>query len=184
MIVVLLVVGANAINSQAQVALGIKGGVNLASQKVEAGGESDSNNGTSFHVGGYANFGLSDALSLQPELLYNSIDIDDERLNYLSIPVMLQYGFLDNKFNIQAGPQLGLLLSTDPSAYKDEDIFKGTDFTLNLGAGANFGKIGVTARYGIGLANIAGSDLTDAIDDYKIKLNNFQISVSYKLIGD
>lgn len=168
----------------AQLKGGLKAGVNLASAKTEVGSESDSEGGTSFHIGAYANFALSDALSLQPELLYNSIDIDGDKLNYLSVPVMFQYGFSDNKFNVQAGPQLGLLLSTDPSEYKDEDFIAGTDFTLNLGAGAQFGKFGVTARYGIGLANIAGDAIKDAIDDYSLKLSNFQISVQYQLIGD
>ena len=168
----------------AQLKGGLKAGVNLATLKSEAGSESDSEGGTAFHIGAYANFALSEALSLQPELLYNAFDINDVKINYLSIPVMFQYGFSDNKFNVQAGPQLGLLLSTDPSEYKDEDGLTGTDFTLNLGAGANFGKFGVTARYGIGLANIAGSAFTDAIDDFSMKMNNFQISLQYQLIGD
>ncbi|HEU5292377.1 MAG TPA: porin family protein [Cyclobacteriaceae bacterium] len=168
----------------AQLSGGLKAGLNLASLKQEAGGESDSEGGTSFHIGAFANFGLSDALQLQPELLYNSIDIDGDKLNYISIPVMFLYGFSDNKFNVQAGPEIGLLMGTDPSEIKDEDFVTGTNFTLNLGAGANFGKFGVTARYGIGLANIAGDYLTDLSDDYKMKLSNFQISVQYRLIGE
>lgn len=168
----------------AQMSGGLKAGVNLASMKQEAGGDSDSEGGTSFHIGAYGTFGLSDALSLQPELLYNSIDIDGDKLNYLSVPVMFKYGFSDNKFNIQAGPEIGLLLSTDPSEIKDDDIVTGTNFSLNLGAGANFGKLNVTARYCIGLSNIAGDALTDLIDDYSIKVSNFQISVGYQLFGE
>jgi hypothetical protein len=169
----------------AQVSGGLKAGLNLASQKYKIDSESESYNGTGFHVGGYVNFGLTESLSLQPELLYNSLKIsddgDDLTMNYISIPVMFKYGFADNKFNIQAGPQLGLLMSTDPSEYKDEDGIKGTDFTFNLGAGADLGKFNITARYGIGLANVAG----DAFEglDLSIKNSNLQLSLGYTLFG-
>ncbi|MFZ2907228.1 MAG: acyloxyacyl hydrolase [Cyclobacteriaceae bacterium] len=170
--------------ASAQLSGGLKAGVNLASLKSEAGGQDESENGTSFHIGAYANFGLSDALSLQPELLYNSIDIDGDKLNYISVPVMFLYGFSDNKFNVQAGPEIGLLMGTDPEELKSQDFVTGTNFTLNVGAGANFGKFNVTARYGIGLSNIAGDALKDLSDDYKAKISNFQISLGYKLFGE
>jgi len=173
----------------AQLSGGLKAGLNLGNQKWELGSDSESYSGTSFHIGGYVTLPLGDALSLQPELLYNSLKVDaggdDLTLSYLSIPVMFQYGFADNKFNVQAGPQLGLLLSSDPSEFKDEDGVTGTDFSLGLGAGANFGKLNVTARYCIGLSNIAGDALKDAFgDDFSIKNNNFQLSVGYKLFGE
>jgi len=178
--------------ASAQFKGGLKAGVNLSSSKWEAGDGafSESYSGTSFHVGAYGNFALSDAISIQPELLYNNIvhgtkaDFgDDITTTYLSIPVMFVYGFADNKFNVQAGPQLGILLSTDPSEIKDDDGVTGTDFSLNFGAGANFGKFNLTARYCLGLSNIAGSAFTDLVDDFSIKNNNFQISVGYQLFG-
>ena len=173
----------------AQLNGGIKAGLNFGSQKWELGSDSESYSGTGFHIGGYLTFGLSDALSLQPELLYNAIKVDaggdDLTLSYLTVPVMFQYGFAENKFNVQAGPSLGLLLSSDPSEFKDNDGVTGTDFSLALGAGANFGKLNVTARYSIGLANIAGDALVDSFgDDFSIKNNNFQLSVGYKLFGE
>lgn len=77
----------------AQIKGGLKAGLNMATLKVDVEGfGSDSENGTSFHFGAYANFGLSDAISVQPELLYNSLKVsdsgDDFTMNYLSIPVM------------------------------------------------------------------------------------------------
>jgi hypothetical protein len=173
-----------ALSASAQMSGGLKAGVNLTSQKWEFDGESETISGTGFHIGAYANFALGDALSLQPELLYNSLKVSEDgtdlTFNYLSIPVMFVYGFSDNQFNIQAGPQLGLLLSTDPSEFKDNDGVTGTDFGINLGAGASFGKINITARYCMGLGNIAG----DALNDFTIKNNVFQISLGVKLFGD
>lgn len=179
-----------AIAASAQFKGGIKAGINMLSQKYSVPGESETYNGTSFHAGLYGNYAFSDAFSIQPELLYNSLkaDVEDEDLtsNYLSIPVMFVYGFADNMFNVQAGPQIGFLLSTDPSEAKDEDYMTGTDFTLNLGAGANFKKFNITVRYGIGLSNISG-DLWKEIlstDEMDIKNNVFQVSLGYQLFGE
>lgn len=164
----------------AQIKGGLKAGLNMATLKVDVEGfGSDSENGTSFHFGAYANFGLSDAISVQPELLYNSLKVsdsgDDFTMNYLSIPVMFQYSIAE-KFNIQAGPQIGLLMSTDPSDAKDG--MKGTDLSLNVGAGANFGKLNATLRYCLGLANTAD------VDGIEFKNNVFQISLGYQLFGN
>jgi hypothetical protein len=183
----LLVVSFAGASAFAQISGGIKAGVNFANQEWSAGSVSIDAGGTSFHIGGYLNYALNDAMSLQPEILYNSLKFgfeddfgDDITANYLSIPVMFMYGFADNKFNVQAGPQIGLLLSTDPSEYKDDDGYSGTDFTFNLGAGANFGKFNLTARYGIGLSDVAG----DALDGIEVKNSNFQFSVGFKLFGE
>lgn len=176
--------------SFAQLSGGLKLGANFSTQKWEAGGEDEKGSGTGFHIGGYVNFALSEAISIQPELLYNSLKFDgddfagdDITANYLSIPVLFVYGFADNKFNVQAGPQLGLLLSTDPSEYKDEDVYKGTDFSFALGAGANFGKLNAAIRYNLGLSDIAGDALNDFIDGISVKNNVIQLSVGYRLFG-
>lgn len=164
----------------AQLKGGLKAGLNMSTLKVDVEGfGSDSENGTSFHFGAYANFGLSDAVSIQPELLYNSLKAsdngDDVTFNYLSIPVMFQYSIAE-KFNLQAGPQIGLLMGTDPSELKDG--MKGTDLSLNVGAGASFGKLNATLRYCLGLAN------TSDVDGIEFKNNVFQISLGYQLFGE
>jgi hypothetical protein len=162
--------------ASAQFKGGLKAGVNMSKISTDIDGlGSDSENGTSFHVGAYGIFSLSDALAVQPELLYNSIKGSDSEttVNFLSIPVMVTYTFAE-KFNVQVGPQYGFVLSSDPSEAKDD--LKG-DFTLNLGAGASFGKFNVTARYGIGLSNIVD------VEGIETKINNFQISLGYQLFG-
>lgn len=184
----ILVVAMIAFTASAQISGGLKAGVNLTTQKWEFSGSSESESGSSFHFGGYLNLSLSDAISIQPELLYNSLKISDADFdittNYLSVPVMFVYGFADNKFNVQVGPQIGFLLSTDPSEIKDADAYKGTDLTLNIGAGASFGKLNITARYGIGLSDI-NDKWGDIIEesDLTIKNTNIQISLGYRLFG-
>jgi hypothetical protein len=184
-------------SSYAQVSGGLKGGVNLTNQKwkVEFDGESSSTGfeGTSFHVGGYLNYKLSEVVSFQPELVYNNYNIDledpdagDLKMNYLSLPLIFGYGFDQDKFILQAGPQLSYLISTDPSEFKDEDAINAFDFSLNIGGQVNFNKFNISVRYAIGLANIVGSELEDQLGDIdlSIKNNNLQFSVGYRLFGE
>ena len=188
-----------AYGANAQVSGGIKGGVNLTNQKweVKFQGQSGSQkfSGTSFHVGGYLQYGLGGSASLQPELLYNSLKVDldgtETTLNYVSVPVMFGYGFDDNRLVLQAGPQLGVLLSTDPSELKDEDAYKGIDFSFNFGALVNFNKFNLSVRYALGLTSITGDELEDELEsavggdvDLSIKNNNLQFSVGYRLFGN
>src|SRR6187549_3858330 len=95
----------------AQISVGAKAGVNLANVN---GDVDNTDMKVGFHVGGYVNVAFSDALSLQPELLFNSVGYKytvsngfDEadvtsNLNYISIPVSLMYSF--GPVNLHAGP--------------------------------------------------------------------------------
>ncbi|RAV98126.1 porin family protein [Pseudochryseolinea flava] len=176
---------------------GLKAGLNLAN----FGGDDveDAEIRPSFHVGGYLNLAFSDALSLQPELLFNSVgtkgSYEDEilgvpveveetvKLSYISIPINLVYSF--GPVNIHAGPQFGFLLSAK-SEYEingssdEEDVkeaYKGMDIGVGVGLGAHFGKLNATARYNLGLSSIADDD------DADVKSNVIQISLGYRLFG-
>lgn len=170
----------------AQMSGGAKAGLNLANIGGDDAGDTDMRVG--FHVGGYLNFGISDAFSIQPELLFNSVgtkftDGDGDvsyALNYISVPVMFKYNVTET-FNIQAGPQLGILASAkakfDGGDADIKDQFKSTDFGFNLGLGLDFGKFNAAARYSLGLSSIVDTDNVD------VKNNVIQISVGYKLFG-
>ena len=96
-------------------------------------------------------------------------------------------------FSLEAGPQIGLLLSakdvwtenwdgeTDSGSEDLMDFLNKLDFGLNFGvgykldSGLNFG-----ARYYLGLANIEDDDdYAEDDGDYWIKNNVFQFSVGY-----
>jgi hypothetical protein len=99
------------------------------------------------------------------------------KLDYLNIPLMIQYMF-DNGFRLEAGPQLGLLLN---SKYKDGDIESDADDdfkTVNgsLGLGLNYlsqSGFGGGARYNFGLSDISEDNNTE------IKASTLQISLFY-----
>lgn len=165
--------------ASAQFKGGLKAGLNLANGSGDNADALDASMLATFHVGAYGQFGLSDALTLQPEVLYYgagaSSDAGDVKLSYLAVPVMFKYA-LGETFNIQAGPQIGLLMSAEYDGDDIKDGLKGTDFGFNIGAGATFGKFSADARYSLGLSNI-----DDAGGDWKN--NVIQLSIGYQLFG-
>ena len=173
-------------NSNAQVNFGAKAGVNFADI---TGDDVDSFSGrTAFHVGFVAEIMISEKFAFQPELLYSAqgSDYDDEdfsgsvKADYLNVPLMAKY-YVGEGFSLEAGPQVGLLLSAkDDYGDGEEDIkefLKSTDFGLNLGvgykmeSGLNFG-----ARYNLGLSDVNDSDM-DGGAEYKNSV--IQVSVGY-----
>ncbi len=112
------------------------------------------------------------------------------KLNYLSLPLLVQYKL--GTVNVLAGPQLGFFMggkvkeeytytaegygSDSESDTHDADGVNTLDLGFNIGLGANFDKINVSARYSAGLTNIVDGD-------DKITNNVLQLSVGYVLYG-
>lgn len=133
--------------------IGIKAGINLY----------DYNNSgydqlSGLHFGLLGHVHLNSAWAIQPELLYSnqSAKIGDTNnvLDYINIPVLLQYMF-DNGFRLQAGPQVGILLRAD-----NRDAMNPTDFGISIGASyvVPATGFGIDARYNLGLTNINKND--------------------------
>ena len=188
------------IGASAQISGGFKGGVNLVSQKWKfslagMGSASEKFDGTGFHIGTFLNYQVNEFFSVQPELLYNQlnaeVDRQDWKFNYISLPVMFGYGLESNKFILQAGPQLGVLISTDPKEMKEDGYMKSVDFSFAVGATLNLPKIALGIRYCLGMANIADSKLEDEFSDalgedvqMEIKNNNLQLFIGIKAFGN
>ena len=119
-------------HANAQTTFGIKAGLNLASVKISAlGMQISTTNKTGMVVGGFLNHSINETISIQPELLYQQmgakVDGSTLNMNYISIPLLLKYSITDN-FNIEAGPQFGLLMSAKADGDDAKDDFKSTDF--------------------------------------------------------
>lgn len=67
-------------------------------------------NGSGFYVGGLADITLSEALHLQPEILYGNAE--DSEILY--VPIMAKYYISESNFNVQAGPELSFILDDLP----------------------------------------------------------------------
>ncbi len=183
--------------------IGIKAGLNMANMLVKDDDETYSDDyemKPGLHLGVVAELPLSDPIALEAGLLFsmkgfkmeeNGVEAETN-LNYLDIPVNLKAGFdVGNaKLIALAGPYFGIGLSgktkiegggeeieEDIEWGNDEveDDLKRLDFGLGLGAGVEFGAIGVSAVYNLGLSNI--SPFTEG--GYKVSNRAIQVSVSY-----
>ncbi len=178
--------------AMAQFHLGVKGGVNIT--KVEGKAFKDEFR-YGYHLGGFAEIGLGGKLGIQPEVLWsqnqtrvdssfsdvyeNSLQISnyqDVTLNYLSIPVLLNYK-LGSLMTLQAGPQFGILLDQSKTLLENgQEAFKKGDFSLVGGAQIHIAKIRLQGRYFVGLNNII-----DVGDQNKWNNQGFQLSLGLAL---
>lgn len=173
------------------VSFGIKGGLNLAkiSASVSATGLPSQNSTTdtyvSFTAGVFAVIKMSDKFGLQPELLYSGQGGDQGgsiRFGYLNVPVMFRFSPIP-AFNLQAGPQLGILLTAETAGIDTKIVMNTTDFGLAFGLGYEFPiKVDVGFRYILGLSNIFKGDLSAAIPGLTMTMNNqvMQFTIGYR----
>ena len=168
-----------------QAHFGFKGGVNVSQLHFnDAQISSDSKVG--LHFGVLAHIHTSKTWSLQPELLYSLEGAKKVgnagttyNLNYLNVPVLLQYMF-SNGFRVEGGPQLGFLLSAKTKSGNvtiDNNGFKSTSVSIPLGLGyLTSSGVGLDARYVFGLSNINDSESGPTIQS-----NVFQLGLFYQL---
>ena len=155
---------------------GVKGGLNMSNFT----GDLDSDAKIGFFVGGFAEFKVTEKFAVQPELLFSNLgakdnDIDEAlNLNYILVPVMAKF-YVTEKFNLEAGPQVGFLMSAKVDGEDVKDFFKSTDFALNLGAGFDVTEnLTVGLRYSLGLSNVIDADGVD------VKNSNIGLGLGFK----
>lgn len=171
------------IASKAQSTFGFKGGINLASVKLafpEAGLSINTTNKTSFVLGGYLNHPLNESWSIQPELLFQGMGTNfmGETLsaNYIAIPVVFKYA-ISKTLNIEAGPQIGFLLSAKVQSEDVKSSFKSTDFQFVFGGGFNLSKkVQANVRYGVGLSNISAETANNSSFGNGVSAKNSALS--------
>jgi len=83
------------------VTLGVKGGLNFYNIHNDNNTSYDQRIG--FNIGLLGHIHRDSQWAIQPELLYSAQGAKNHNLDYINIPVLLQYMF-DNGFRIQAGP--------------------------------------------------------------------------------
>lgn len=178
--------------AQAQeIKFGAKAGLNIANLGGDA--ETDGSR-TGFHIGAVAEFKLTETFSIQPELVYSMqgaktkfgieelgmVVEEDLKLDYINIPIMAKYYVMEG-LSLEAGPQIGFLMSAKFGSEDVKDGYKSIDFGLAAGVGYEL-PMGVffQARYNAGLANIADTSSDEGEGDFKMTNGVFQISVGYK----
>ena len=175
----------------AQFHLGVKGGANIT--KVDGKSFKDEFR-YGYHLGGFAEIRMGNKFVLQPEVLFNQYatrldssfknvyqDVFDGnsniKLNYISIPIVLNYKLIGSFLSLQAGPQFGILIDQSRTTLQNgADAFKKGDLSMLAGLNFKVGPMRINGRYAIGLNNI--SDITD---DNKWNSQGFQLSVGLAL---
>lgn len=185
---VLLIAGTvNAQHSSQKFTIGLKGGLNV--YNVNYDNNQDSKTRVGFHAGLLGHLHLAPQLSLQPEIVYSQQGARSEfqniesklNLGYINVPVLFQYMF-DNGFRLQAGPQIGFLISAKNEIGNTETDVKDQLKSVDFGIGAGIGFVdptsgfGVDARYNLGLSN-----LNDNANAGKAYNRGFQLGVFYLL---
>lgn len=144
------------------VIFGAKAGLNLAT--VTGNAVVTPGITPSFHVGGLANFFLTDNFTVQPEIFYSGKGSKSSgqgtfKFGYINVPVLVQYKTVSG-FYLETGPQIGFLLSAklDKSDWKGN--MKSTDYSWVGGLGYKSAMgIGAGARYDFGFFNVANAGI-------------------------
>ncbi|MBT9393198.1 PorT family protein [Hymenobacter sp. NST-14] len=190
--------GTNGTNSR-NTGFGIKGGFTASHFRGDdKKNYSEEGVYNTFHAGVYAQYGFSDKFSIQPEVLYSrqgfagnngtttATGAYDTRLDYVQVPVLLVYNFLDN-VSLHVGPQVSLLtkvvengqerkIANDNNAYNY--AYSSLDYGLAAGLEARVGPARIGGRYVAGFNDIIKDPKTVAADAItNIKNGAFQVYV-------
>lgn len=145
--------------------VGIKGGLNLFTISNDNGPKYDAK--PDFNVGLLGHIHLAKDLALQPEIVYSGQGAKfgsgstetKVNLGYINVPLLVQYMF-DNGFRLQAGPQIGFLVSAKSKTNNVSTDIKNSVKPVDFAIGAGVGYVhppsgfGVDARYNFGLSDI------------------------------
>jgi hypothetical protein len=173
--------------SMAQFNFGVKAGTNIS--KIDGKSFKDQFN-YGYLAGGFIEIGLGGKIGFQPEVLFtqNQGKVDSNfkviyqnafadaksgnvKLNYLSIPVLLNYK-LGNALSLQAGPQFSILMNKDKNLLENgKAAFNDGDLSLLGGLQLKISKVRIAGRYGIGLNNINDIDNRDKWKSQAIQLS-------------
>ncbi|MCV9929025.1 PorT family protein [Flavobacterium sp. LS1R49] len=171
-----------------QTRFGVKGAVNLTT--LTGNYVDDAKSLVGFQVGGFAEIKIIEKLAIQPEILYSAqgAKFDDSfgsynaKLDYLNIPVLAKY-YITKEFTVEAGPQIGFLLSAKEDGHDAKDYYKSVDLGFNLGAGYNFTEnLSAGIRYTIGISDVYEKEYDNLENylDYSVRNSVLALSLGYK----
>ena len=167
-------------NNSENSGFGVKGGVNFCSAKGDGAGKiyQSVKSETLYHFGAYAQIGLTNRLSIQPEILYqrkgfnvtgdpivtkDSLGVETPSKNdytakfsYLSLPVILVFNVLKN-VSLHLGPQVSYLLNVREGSkvvVANTHNYKPVEVSAIAGLEGKFEFLRLGVRYDYGLTDI------------------------------
>ena len=169
--------------AKAQSTFGLKFGANIANLQAKVESISVSlDNKIGFHGGAFFTIPAATNFSIQPEVVYSLEGAEFKQTNskislhMINLPVMFQYNA--SGFIVEAGPQLGFLLSAKEDGQDATQGYENVNVALGMGAAYRLKQgVGFSARYNLGLSAIA----KDADQDVTIKSNVIQLGVTFNV---
>jgi hypothetical protein len=167
----------------AQTTFGLKMGANIANLKISTGGLNvvlDSKTG--FHGGGFFTIPAAKNFTIQPEFVYSMEGAQFKQtsskinLHCINLPILFQYN--SGGFIVEAGPQLGFLLSAQEDGQDVTNGYENINIALGFGAAYRLKEgVGISARYNLGLTSVA----KDQSQEVAMKSNVLQLGVTFHL---
>lgn len=152
--------------------LGLKGGANFSNFNGSSP-DFNSRNISNYHIGTFLEFGLTESISFQPELMYSTVganvtlsgaseDFKNE-LGYISIPLLARFYIIPRKLSIDFGPQVSFLLNESENV----NFSKSNTFDFALSGGVTYhilGPLFIQGRYNVGLTDVKpDADVTNRV---------------------
>lgn len=183
--------------AQAQVVLGVKGGVSSSNVDVKNVKNTftqfkDKDNITGYHLGAFTRF-KAGALLIQPEGVFTSsggkvavtqtqdgteVETTEEfRFNRLDVPLLVGLS-LFNVVRFQAGPVASVLVSGKFGDQDIENYLDKADFGWQGGVGLDIGKLTADVRY-----ERVKREYTSQSSSFDVGNQQVILSVGFKIIG-
>lgn len=155
--------------ASAQVGVGIKAGVNLATIDGFNDANASATQRTGVVFGGHMTFGLSPMFAFQPEVLFSmqgtklhftagGVSSDaTTKVDYVQVPLLLRLGNSSKdhaSVYAVAGPSLGFLVRASQGDIDIKDNLKSTDVGIVTGVGVSVTRLQFEARYTWGLMDL------------------------------
>ena len=182
--------------------VGVKGGANFVS--IKGNGLDKMYSGakglTLFHFGAYAQIGITNRFSVQPELLYqrkgfSGSEIFRNRANtadstgnkstiktsYLTVPILLVFNVIEH-VSIQAGPQFSYLLNVHPAGRTidaSSSNYNSVDVGLVGGIEGKFEFLRIGVRYDYSLSDLRKAGSFPVPKTIPVVTQNAQADIKY-----
>ena len=174
--------------ADAQVSVGIKGGLNLSdvviNNVVDPDAESDYNIKPGVHAGIYLNADLEERTGLAIELLYSDKGVNaitNIHLHYFAVPFLARYRLQEN-WIVEAGPELAYLFSAQSKYGNLNHIWDNkVDLGLDLGLQYSLSRLTIGLRFNAGVSSVIRTAVGSSGDRLKYQNRTLQLSMGYRL---
>ncbi len=141
-----------------------------------------------FHIGALANFGITNNLMIEPQVVYTTKGIkqktEDVILGYVEVPVWIRLQS-NNGLYVNAGPYASFLVSAKFADVNVKDNYNGTDFGVGAGIGyQSEGGIGFAANYLSGLTDVGKAQtILGTRNNFNAKNSSIKLSITITFGG-